>query len=75
MRKILYIFLLIFLVGCEQKQPPKVVTTEKIKIVTLPPLVPKKKNYSEIPLDPKISGSLYEEANRDNPYAYPIAAK
>jgi len=75
MRKILYIFLLIFLVGCEQKQPPKVVTTEKIKIVTLPPLVPKKKNYSEIPLDPKICGSLYEEANRDNPYAYPVARK
>jgi len=74
MKKSFLFILFIFLLGCE-KQSPKITATQKVKVITLPPLVPKKINYSELPSDPKISGSLFQKTNEDNPYAYPVARK
>jgi len=74
MRKLFFPVLTIFLLGCEQ-QTPKITATPKVKVITLPPLVPKKINYSELPTDPKISGSLYQKIKEDNPYAYPVARR
>ncbi len=67
------IFFLFFL-GCSEQQP-KPTPENKIKVITLPPLTPKKINYSPLPQDPKITGSLLSQNYIDNPYAYPVARK